>query len=54
MATDAESYRIRAVEITDHRHGDGEILPDLLAQVPEEAIASVTGDGVNDTRTAQL
>jgi hypothetical protein len=53
LAVDAGSHEIRAVEMTDHRHGDGEILPDLLAQVPEEeGIASVTGDGAYDTRSA--
>lgn len=52
LAVDAESHEIRAVEMTDHRHGDGEILPDLLAQVPEgEPIASVSGDGAYDTRS---
>jgi hypothetical protein len=53
LAMDAEGHDIRAVEMTDHRHGDAEILPDLLAQVPEaEEIASVTGDGAYDTRSA--
>jgi hypothetical protein len=53
LAVDAQSHDIRAVEMTDHRHGDAEILPDLLAQVPEgEPIASVTGDGAYDTRSA--
>ena len=53
LAVDAASNEIRAVEMTDHRHGDGEILPDLLAQIPEgERIASVTGDGAYDTRMA--
>jgi hypothetical protein len=53
LAVDADSHEIRAAEMTDHRHGDGEILPDLLAQVPEgEEIASVTGDGAYDTRSA--
>ncbi len=53
LAVDAESHEIRAVEMTDHRHGDGEILPGLLAQVPEEErIADIGGDGAYDTRTA--
>jgi Transposase DDE domain len=53
LAIDAVSHDIRAVEMTDHRHGDGEILPDLLAQVPEgEPIADIGGDGAYDTRTA--
>lgn len=29
----ADSYEVRAVEMTDHRHGDGEIVPGLLAQL---------------------
>jgi hypothetical protein len=53
LAVDAEGHEIRAVEMTDHRHGDGEILPDLLAQVPEaERIALIGGDGAYDTRSA--
>jgi hypothetical protein len=53
LAVDAVSHEIRAVEMTDHRHGDGGILPDLLAQVPEaEQIADIGGDGAYDTRTA--
>lgn len=53
LAVDARSHEIRAVEMTDHRHGDGEILPDLLAQVPkEERIADIGGDGAYDTRRA--
>ena len=52
LAVDAESHEIRAVEMTDHRHGDGEILPGLLAQLPKgEQIASISGDGAYDTRS---
>lgn len=52
LAVDADSHEIRAAEMTDHRHGDGEILPDLLAQIPEgERIASINGDGAYDTRS---
>jgi hypothetical protein len=48
---DAESHEVRAVEMTDHRHGDGEIVPVLLAQVPEgERIGVISGDGAYDTR----
>ena len=51
LAVDADSHEVRAVEMTDHRHGDGEILPDLLAQLPEEEqIAVISGDGAYDTR----
>ena len=52
LAIDADSHEVRAVQMTDHRHGDGEILPDLLAQLPEEQIAVISGDGAYDTRTA--
>lgn len=53
LAIDAVGHEIRAVEMTDHRHGDGEVLPDLLAQVPEEEpIAEIGGDGAYDTRAA--
>jgi hypothetical protein len=34
LAVDADNHEVRAVEMTDHRHGDGEILPSLLTQVP--------------------
>ena len=37
--------------MTDHRHGDGEIVPDLLAQLPDdERIGVISGDGAYDTR----
>ncbi len=37
--------------MTDHRHGDSEIVPGLLAQLPEgEQIAVISGDGAYDTR----
>jgi hypothetical protein len=45
------SHEVRAVEMTDHRHGDGEIVPGLLAQLhPEERIGVISGDGAYDTR----
>jgi hypothetical protein len=48
---DAESHEVRAVEMTDHRHGDGEIVPGLLAQLPRaERIGVISGDGAYDTR----
>ena len=41
---------MQAVEVTDHRHGDGEIVPDLLAQLPSaERIGIISGDGAYDT-----
>ncbi len=52
-AVDAGSHEIRAVEMADHRDGDGEILPDLLARVSEgQPIAGIGGDGAYDTRSA--
>ncbi|ONH81708.1 hypothetical protein APZ41_018385, partial [Roseomonas mucosa] len=37
---------MRAVEMTDHRHGVGEIVPSLLAQLPKaERIRVISGDG---------
>jgi hypothetical protein len=51
LAVDADSHKVRAVETTDHRHGDGEILPGLLAQLPPgERIGVIGGDGAYDTR----
>jgi hypothetical protein len=51
LIIDADSHEVRAVEMTDHRHGDGEIVPGLLAQVPEgERIGVISGDGAYDTR----
>jgi hypothetical protein len=48
---DADSHEVRAVGMTDRRHGDGGIVPGLLAQVPEaERIAVLGGDGAYDTR----
>lgn len=51
LVIDADSHEIRAVEMTDHRHGDGEIVPGLLAQLPEEErMGVISGDGAYDTR----
>jgi hypothetical protein len=51
LVIDADSHEVRAVEMTDHRHGDGEIVPGLLAQVPKaERIGVISGDGAYDTR----
>jgi Transposase DDE domain len=53
LAVDAGSHEVRAVEVTDRRRGDGEVLPALLTQVPEgEQIAPIGGDGAYDTRSA--
>jgi hypothetical protein len=51
LVIDADSHEVRAVEMTDHRHGDGEIVPGLLAQLPKvERIGIISGDGAYDTR----
>jgi hypothetical protein len=51
LVIDADSHEIRAVEMTGRRHGDGEIVPGLLAQLPEdEQIGVISGDGAYDTR----
>jgi hypothetical protein len=51
LVIDADSHEVRAVEMTDHRHGDGEIVPGLLAQLPKaERIGVISGDGAYDTR----
>ncbi|MBP0496510.1 transposase [Roseomonas sp. SG15] len=51
LVLDAYSHEVWAVEMTDHRHGDGEILPRLLAQLPkEERIGVISGDGAYHTR----
>ena len=48
---DADSHEVRAVEMTDHRHGVGEIVPGLLAQLPKaERIGVISGDGAYDTK----
>jgi hypothetical protein len=42
---------IRAIEVTDNSVGDAPMLPELLAQIPqEESLASVSADGAYDTR----
>lgn len=47
----AETFDIRAIEVTSNTVGDGQTLPDLLAQIPEdETIVAVGGDGAYDTR----
>ena len=51
LAIDADTFEIRAVEVTDNSIGDAPMLPQLLSQIPEdEAIDSVTGDGAYDTK----
>ena len=51
LVIDADSHEVRAVEMTDHPQGDGEILPGLLAQLPKaERIGVISGDGAYDNR----
>lgn len=51
LVIDADRHKVRAVEMTDHRHGDGEIVPGLLTQLPRaERIGVISGDGAYDTR----
>ncbi|WP_046157313.1 IS5 family transposase [Chromobacterium vaccinii] len=51
LGIDAETLQIRAIEVTDNRKGDAQILPSLLAQIsPDEPIACVSGDGAFDTK----
>src|SRR3972149_548182 len=51
IGIDAETLDIRAIEVTTNANGDGQTLPDLLAQIPEdEPMLSVGGDGAYDTR----
>ena len=51
LVIDADSHEVRAVDVTDHRHGDGEVVPGLLAQLPRaEQTGIISGDGAYDTR----
>ena len=51
LAIDTATSDIRAVEFTPSREGDSPVLPDLLAQIPDdEDIGTVTADGAYDTR----
>lgn len=48
---DASTLEIRAIEVTDNAIADAPMLPHLLQQIPpDEAIASVGGDGAYDTQ----
>lgn len=49
LGIDAQTLEIRAIEVTDNSVGDAPMLPGLLAQ-PDEAVASVGGDGAYDTK----
>lgn len=47
----ANTLEIRAIEVTDNSVGDAPMLTELLGQIPpDEAVASVSGDGAYDTK----
>lgn len=51
LGIDANTLQIRAIEVTDNSVGDAPMLPELLSQIaPDEALASVSGDGAYDTK----
>lgn len=51
LGIDAQTLEIRAIEVTDNSVGDAPMLPELLGQIPpDEAVASVSGDGAYDTK----
>ena len=51
LGIDAQTLEIRAIEVTSDAIGDAPMLPELLAQIPDdEPIASVSADGAYDTR----
>lgn len=51
LGIDATTLEIRAIEVTDNATGDAPMLPCLLEQIrPDELIASVSGDGADDTK----
>ena len=47
---DTATSDIRAVEFTPSSDGDSPVLPELLDQIPESEIGTVTADGAYDTR----
>lgn len=51
IGIDAETLEIRAIEVTSNAVGDAQVLPDLIAQIPDdEVLISVHGDGAYDTK----
>lgn len=51
LGIDANTLEIRAIEVTDNSVGDAPMRPELLSQIPpDEAVASVSGDGAYDTK----
>ena len=55
LGIDAQTLEIRVVEVTSNAIGDAPMLPELLALTiaPDEAVASVTADGADDTLACQ-
>lgn len=49
VGVDEATGEIRAATVTTNNYGDGQVLPDLLAQV-ESQLSQVTGDGGYDDR----
>jgi IS5 family transposase len=49
VGVDEATGEIRAATVTTNNYGDGQVLPDLLAQV-ESKLSQVTGDGGYDDR----
>jgi hypothetical protein len=53
LGIDANTLEIRAIEVSDNSVGDAPMLPELLDQTPlDETVASVSGDGANDTKAS--
>lgn len=51
LGIDTQTLEIQAIEVTDNSVGDAPMLPELLGQIPpDEAVASVSGDGTYDTK----
>src|SRR6218665_1067485 len=51
LGIDAQTLKIRAIEITDNAIGDAPMLPELLAQIAAgEPVHSVSADGSHDTK----
>ncbi len=51
LGIDAETLKIRAIEVTSNSVGDAPMLPELLAQIPtDQPLAFVSGDGAYDTK----
>ena len=49
LGIDSETHEIVAVEVTDNRHSDGHMLPELLEQI-DSTLHQVSGDGAYDTK----